>query len=164
MASTNTDTLQITHVHGLEELEQHVSIEEFARHMKEWLKPWDDELEDIARGIRDALAADSPIRGFVTLAKDEDGKLVGGAVMLSTRMDGYIPGNLLLFIAVDPETRGQGVGGKLMEASCGRCENGVKLHVEHENPAGRLYERFGFTNHYREMRWQPDKQDDGEGA
>lgn len=163
MASSSTDTLQITHVTSLEELEQHVSVADFAASMKDWLKPWDDSLEDIERGIRDALAADSPTRGFVTLGKDGAGKLVGGVVMLSTRMEGYIPGTFLLFIAVDPETRGQGVGGKLLEAACRNAPGDVKLHVEHDNPAGRLYERFGFTAKYREMRWSPDG-DGGDGS
>ena len=51
--------------------------------------------------------------------------------------------------------RGQGLGGRLIEEARRHCPQGIKLHVELENPAGRLYERLGFTQKYREMRWLP---------
>ena len=89
------------------------------------------------------------------VATRDDGRPCGALVMLSTGMDGYIPGHLLLYIAVDPATRGQGLGGRLIEEARRHCPQGIKLHVELENPAGRLYERLGFTQKYREMRWLP---------
>jgi len=51
-------------------------------------------------------------------------------------------------IALMPDTRGQGLGGAMMEdviALAGADGLGVGIHVEKNNPAMRLYERLGFT-------------------
>jgi len=34
------------------------------------------------------------------------------------------------------------------------CDGDVKLHVEYDNPAKRLYERIGFKNKYADMRFK----------
>src|SRR5215510_879083 len=52
-------------------------------------------------------------------------------------------------IAVKPNTRGQGVGEKLMRALIGEAAHrglGLCLSVRAENPARRLYERLGFSD------------------
>ena len=64
-----------------------------------------------------------------------------------------VPENLLLMVAVDPVTRGKGVGSQLIKRSFELAEGDVKLHVEYDNPAKRLYERLGMTNKYAEMRY-----------
>lgn len=68
----------------------------------------------------------------------------------------------LMDIALVPELRGQGIGGDLMRAvlSFARgAETPVRLFVEEQNPAKRLYERLGFVEvgeqtFYKEMLWQ----------
>jgi len=54
---------------------------------------------------------------------------------------------------VEPDARGRGIGGSLIGRVFEECEGQVKLHVEHDNPARRLYERCGFKSKYLEMRW-----------
>lgn len=73
--------------------------------------------------------------------------------MLNTGMKGYVPENLLLFVAVSPSMRNRGIGAKLVRKAIEISDGNVKLHVEYENPAKRLYERLGFTNKYAEMRY-----------
>ncbi|MFN2431167.1 MAG: GNAT family N-acetyltransferase, partial [Cryomorphaceae bacterium] len=46
----------------------------------------------------------------------------------------------------------QGVGKELMKRIIDHTDGGIALHVEPENPAKFLYEKFGFTNKYLEMR------------
>ncbi len=77
---------------------------------------------------------------------------MGAAVVHFTPWSGYVPENLLLFIAVSPASRGRGIGRALLDAVVAECEGDIKLHVEHDNPAKRLYERAGFTSKYAEMR------------
>jgi ribosomal protein S18 acetylase RimI-like enzyme len=117
------------------------------------MKPYADDLPDVHSGLDYAFGDGSNGRsGFAILAGCA-GKLVGAVVFLKTNMGGYVPDNLLLFVAVDPELRNRGIGGRLIEMAVARCDGDVKLHVEPDNPAKRLYERLGFTNKYAEMRY-----------
>jgi ribosomal protein S18 acetylase RimI-like enzyme len=90
--------------------------------------------------------------GFAIVA--HEGKSIKGAVVVNeTGMSKYIPENILVYIAVDASTRGQGVGKELMKRALDTATGDVALHVEPDNPARRLYEGLGFTNKYLEMRY-----------
>ncbi|MBI2842824.1 MAG: GNAT family N-acetyltransferase [Armatimonadetes bacterium] len=117
------------------------------------LKPYEDTVEDIERGLDYALSTEAGKGGFVLLAED-DNRLVGALVMLRTGMKGYVPENLLLFVAVDPAARGNGIGRRLCETAIASCDGDISLHVEYDNPAKRLYERIGFKSKYAEMRYE----------
>lgn len=125
------------------------TLAEFLHHT---MKPYEDTIPDIKRALNYALSEEPGKGGFIILAS-RDESLEGAVVMLDTGMSGYIPEHILLFIAVRPELRGQGIGGHLMEEVKKRCNGDIKLHVEHDNPARRLYERQGFSSKYLEMRW-----------
>lgn len=115
------------------------------------LKPFHDSREDVARAIDDVFAGKPGPGGFILLAFMND-KLVGALLMLGTGMKGYVPENILLFVGVLPSMRGRGIGGELVRKSVGMVEGNVKLHVEYDNPAKRLYERLGFVSKYADMR------------
>jgi len=115
------------------------------------LKPYEDTVEDIERGLDYAFSVQSGKGGFVLLA-EQDRQLLGAVVMLHTGMEGYISPNLLLFIAVIKQCRGKGIGRKLCERAIAECKGDICLHVEYDNPAKRLYERLGFNTKYAEMR------------
>ncbi|MCB9367061.1 MAG: GNAT family N-acetyltransferase [Calditrichaeota bacterium] len=115
------------------------------------MKPWHDRPEDIRRGLDYAFSKAEGKGGFLMLAEQE-GKLAGALLMLDTGMGGYVPENLLLFVSMDPALRGKGVGSQLIERSFAECKGAIKLHVDYDNPAKRLYERLGFKNKYAEMR------------
>jgi ribosomal protein S18 acetylase RimI-like enzyme len=68
-------------------------------------------------------------------------------------MKGYIPENVLVYIAVHRDLRGKGIGKKLMEKAIQLAQGNIALHVEHNNPARFLYEKMGFENPYLEMRF-----------
>ncbi|MDD2197974.1 MAG: GNAT family N-acetyltransferase [Bacteroidales bacterium] len=86
-----------------------------------------------------------------------NGKLAGVVVMNKTGMESYIPENFLVYIAVDASLRGKGIGRQLMQEIINRVDGDIKLHVEYDNPAKRLYERLGFTTKYAEMRYTKKK-------
>lgn len=115
------------------------------------LGKYGDPKEDIMKCLDYALDQNLHAGGFVVMAR-ENGKLLGALVMNKTGMSGYIPENILVYIAVDAEQRGKGIGGKIMDMAIKMANGSIALHVEPDNPARKLYERIGFTNKYLEMR------------
>jgi len=116
------------------------------------MKPYEDKVKHIQWALDYTFSSDPGKGGFLMLVQ-MDKKLVGALLMQRTGMGGYIPENILLFVTVSPELRGKGVGRKLIEYCINECEGDVKLHVEYDNPAKRLYERIGFKNKYADMRF-----------
>jgi ribosomal protein S18 acetylase RimI-like enzyme len=134
-----------------EECPAWTSWDELAVFLHESLKPYEDTVADIRRGIEDAFRECDGSRGFVLLA-EYNRRPAGMLVMLRTGMKGYVPENLLLFIAVAPAMRGRSIGRRLVREAIERTNGDIKLHVEHDNPAKRLYELLGFESKYVEMR------------
>jgi ribosomal protein S18 acetylase RimI-like enzyme len=129
-----------------------LSPRELAGFLHESLKPFEDSLPDVRQGITDALSPETGEPGFILVSERAE-RPVGALVMLRTGMTGYVPENLLLWVAVAPSARGQGVGSRLIKKSFELADGDVKLHVEYDNPAKRLYERLGMNNKYAEMRY-----------
>lgn len=89
--------------------------------------------------------------GFILLGIVQD-EIAGAVVINETGMGGYIPENILVYIAMNKKFRGQGLGKELMKNAIKLCKGDIALHVEKDNPAKFLYEKLGFTNPYLEMR------------
>lgn len=121
------------------------------------LEQYGDPINDIMKCLDYALDQAVDKGGFVVLAR-ENQKIVGAVVINKTGMSGYIPENILVYIAVDASQRGKGVGKKLMTTAIDLANGDIALHVEADNPARKLYEKLGFTNKYLEMRL---KKEDG---
>jgi ribosomal-protein-alanine N-acetyltransferase len=136
------------------ELPEGLSRKALVEFLHRSLKPFEDTPHDIDRGLAYAFGEDGSDGGFVLLGH-LDGELRTALVMLRTGMQGYIPENLLLFVAADPEFRGRGLGRQIIAEALRECAGPVKLHVEYDNPAKRLYERMGFRSKYAEMRYTP---------
>lgn len=117
----------------------------------EHLDEYGDTKTSISNAIDYALNPYPMAGGFILIA-EEKGKILGTVVMNQTGMKGYIPENILVYIAVHGEHRGRGIGKKLMNESLLYAKGDIALHVEPDNPAKFLYEKVGFENKYLEMR------------
>ncbi|WP_417351732.1 GNAT family N-acetyltransferase [Flavobacterium alkalisoli] len=123
------------------------------------LEQYGDPKDDINKAVNYALnkneEENKTTGGLVLTARLEDNNQVVGAVVINeTGMGGYIPENILVYIATDPNQRGKGIGKKLMQEALESAKGDVALHVEPDNPAKGLYEHLGFTNKYLEMRYK----------
>ena len=119
----------------------------------ESLEQYGDPKKDIEKCIDYAFGKNNKPGGMVLSAIDSDSqKIVGAVIINKTGMDGYIPENILVYIATDKNMRGKGVGKQLMQTAIDLSEGDMALHCEPDNPAKFLYEKLGFTSKYLEMR------------
>ena len=127
------------------------SRDDIADFLYEHLDDFGDRKESILKCIAYAYGDNPGQDGFILLAhKDEE--IMGAVIINDTNMEGYIPEHILVYIAVHGNARGQGLGKALMEKAIERARGDIALHVEPDNPAKYLYEKYGFTNKYLEMR------------
>lgn len=133
------------------EFEKRFSKDDIADFLFTHLDEYGDKRVDILKAISYALGENKKPGGFITLAINEN-SIIGAVVINNTLMSGYIPEHILVYIAVNGNYRGEGIGKKLMKLSIDHCDGDMALHVEKDNPARFLYEKMGFTTPYLEMR------------
>jgi len=150
---TTSSGVRLHELRTFDDFPDWITPDELASFLYESLKPYEDPLPQVRQGITDALEPEHLEPGFILIA-EQDRKPVGALLMLRTGMKGYIPENLLLMVAVDPSMRGRGVGADIINRSFEVADGDVKLHVEYDNPAKRLYERLGMVTKYAEMRYR----------
>ncbi len=122
---------------------------EIADFLAKHLEQYGDSVEDILKCISYVM---DPDRGGNILIGLDDEKIAGVTILNQTGMSGYIPENILVYIAVDGAHRGKGYGMALMQRAIDISKGSIALHVEPENPAVFLYKKLGFTSKYLEMR------------
>ncbi|QOW09215.1 GNAT family N-acetyltransferase [Kaistella flava (ex Peng et al. 2021)] len=127
--------------------------EEVINFLFESLDQYGDPKKDIEKCIDYAFGENHKPGGMVITAIDsETQKIVGAVIINKTGMNGYIPENILVYIATDKNMRGKGVGKQLMQTAINLSDGDMALHCEPDNPAKYLYEKLGFTSKYFEMR------------
>lgn len=129
------------------------SREEIADFLFSHLDEFGDEKEHILACIGYAYGDRDGQDGFILVAHEE-GEIAGVVIINDTNMKGYIPEHILVYIAVHRGHRGKGLGSQMMERIIEETDGDIALHVEAHNPAVHLYEKFGFSNKYLEMRLQ----------
>lgn len=117
----------------------------------EHLQEYGDKRAHIKKALNYAMKAEPHNGGFVLVCSNSE-KILGTVVINQTGMEGYVPENILVYIAVHQDTRGKGVGKQLMKKAIKCCTGDIALHVEPDNPALFLYQKLGFENKYLEMR------------
>lgn len=127
------------------------SRQDIADFLYDHLDEYGDKKEHILSCIGYAYGDKEGQDGFILVAYEGE-QIVGSVIINHTNMAGFIPEHILVYIAVHSDYRGQGLGKELMERIIDATEGDIALHVEPDNPAKFLYEKYGFTNKYLEMR------------
>ncbi len=126
--------------------------EELINFLHQHLEQFGDAWNDIEKAVNYSLKEYPSFGGFV-LQGFWEGSTACVVVVNRTGMEGYIPENILVYIATDRALRGKGIGKHMMQEAMKVAEGNVALHVEPDNPARHLYEKIGFTSKYLEMRY-----------
>lgn len=151
MLATNTDIIykKLSHI----EIQNTSLQDKLVKFLFKSLEQFRDPECDIRACLDYILNPDKG--GYVFTATDDKSDLKGVVFLTKTHMGLFVPEYLLVYIATDPNCRGKGIGKNLMKLVTSTVNAPVALHVEHDNPAKKLYEKVGFTNKYTEMRWYP---------
>ncbi len=123
-----------------------------AAFLHEHMEEFRDNKDDIAKAI-DYAVCDTPSPGGFVLMTSQESTMAGVAVVTKTGMTGFVPENLLVYIATHKEHRGSGIGKNMMQLILCKAEGNLALHVEPHNLAKNWYEKLGFTNKYVELRY-----------
>lgn len=115
------------------------------------LQAYGDPKSDIGKAVDYALKDTTSFGGFILVSYIEN-EISGVVVVCQTGMKDFIPENILVYIATHKNHRGKGIGKLLIEKSIDLAEGSIALHVEPDNPARFLYEKYGFSSKYIEMR------------
>lgn len=89
---------------------------------------------------------DEPSFGGLVIVLSKDEKMPSVFIANQTGMGGYIPENILVYIATHRDYRGKSLGKMMMNKTLKMTQGDVKLHVEHDDPARFLYRKIGFTS------------------
>lgn len=149
MLATNVSYRMIPH----SELSQPAYQKQLVNFLYTALGQYSDPIQDIFSCLEYIM--DESKGGEVIIATDSQSQINGVVFLTKTRMETFVPQYLLVYIAVSEKARGQGIGKGLLEFIKQQIKSPIALHVEHDNPAKKLYEKLGFTNKYTEMRWYP---------
>ncbi len=121
--------------------------------LSEHMDQYGDKPEDISKAFDYAMREGAAPGGLViTSHRGDDNTITAAAIVNKTGMSGYIPENILVYIATRKDQRGKGIANFMMNCIVELTQGDIALHVEPDNPAKGLYEKLGFTNKYHEMR------------
>jgi len=123
--------------------------DQIASFLHQHLDEFGDEKEAILKCL--AFVQDKNKGGDILLASNKN-EIIGAVVLNKTGMTDYIPENILVYIAINKDYRGKGIGKKMMEYAIEITDGNIALHCEPDNPAFHLYEKLGFKSKYLEMR------------
>lgn len=126
--------------------------EKIVNFLYQHLEDYGDKKEDILKCLNFAIKESKEALGGFVLVLEVDATIQGVTIINKTGMNGYIPENILVYIAVHNKARGKGYGKILMQKAIELADGDIALHVEPDNPAKHLYEKLGFENKYLEMR------------
>ncbi|GAB1404879.1 MAG: GNAT family N-acetyltransferase [Lentimicrobiaceae bacterium] len=134
------------------DFDSNLSREDYVNFLYKHLDEFGDSREAINKCIDFAFELNGGLGGSLYAVYEGD-QMVGALIINNTGMSEFIPEHILVYVAVDSKFRGKGYGREIVEHALKECPGNVKLHVEYENPAKRLYERIGFTSKYAELRY-----------
>ena len=111
----------------------------------------EDELENIFRSVDYALSPYKYQGGFVLLAED-DNSIIGSVVINRTNMEGYVPKNLMVYFAADPNSAYPELDKQLLKKAIQLTSGEIAYHASLNCPALDLLEDVGFEKNFFEMR------------
>jgi len=109
-----------------------------------------DTHSNVSKAVEYALSKFPHQGGFVLIARVDE-KIVGIAVNNTTSFEGYFAKNILIFLNVTEEFRGQGIGGKLLDQTMVYAKGSMIVRLQEPVSGSKLFTRAGFMQNAREF-------------
>ncbi len=109
------------------------------------------EIHTIFKSVDYALSPYKYQGGFILMA-EHDGMVLGALVVNRTNMEGYVPRNLLTYLAINPLNTFKDVDRKLVKKAVELTISDLAFHIPVDSPLIHLFEEVGFEKNYFEMR------------
>ena len=106
---------------------------------------------NIYRSVEYALSPYKYQGGFVLLA-EKNKSILGSVVINRTNMEGYVPKNLMVYLAADPNSAIPDFEKTLLSKVIQLTSSEVACHITVDNPAMKIFEDVGFKKNLFEMR------------
>ena len=114
----------------------------------------EDELDNIFRSVDYALSPYKYQGGFVLLAEDNN-SIIGSVVVNRTNMEGYVPKNLMVYFAADPNSAFPELEKELLKKAIQLTSGEIAYHISINSPVINLLEDVGFEKNFFELRMNP---------
>ena len=89
--------------------------------------------------------------GFVLLAEEKN-TIIGSVVVNRTNMEGYVPKNLMVYFAADPDSAYPDLEKTLLKKAIRLTSGEIAYHISTKSPDIVLLEDVGFEKNFFEMR------------
>jgi hypothetical protein len=109
--------------------------------------------EAVWRSVEYALSMSKNQGGFILVAR-EDGDMTGVLVMNRTRMEDYMPENILIHLVIGPHVEKNETGLKLLQKGIEITQGNLAVRLNKDHPDLSLYEVMGFRERYVEYQLQ----------
>lgn len=106
---------------------------------------------NIYRSVEYALSPYKYQGGFVLLA-EKNKSILGSVVVNRTNMEGYVPKNLMVYLAADPDSAIPDFEKILLSKVIQLTSSELACHITVDNPAMKIFEDVGFKKNFFEMR------------
>lgn len=106
---------------------------------------------NIYRSVEYALSPYKYQGGFVLLA-EKNKSILGSVVVNRTNMEGYVPKNLMVYLAADPDSAIPDFEKILLSKVIQLTSSELACHITVDNPAMKIFEDVGFKKKFFEMR------------
>jgi [ribosomal protein S18]-alanine N-acetyltransferase len=118
-----------------------IEKDEIVQFLYDHLDELGDEKADILKCVDYAVKGVSSFGGYILIGSVNN--VIASIVIINkTGMKGYIPENILVYIATNRDYRCQGIGKAMMEEAIKLANGSIALHVEPNNPANFCVKNF----------------------
>ncbi len=109
--------------------------------------------EAVWRSVEYSLSMSKNQGGFILVGR-EDGDMTSVLVMNRTRMEDYMPENILIHLAIGPHVEKSETGLKLLQKAIEITHGDLAVRLNKDHPDLSLYEVMGFRERYIEYQLQ----------